>query len=195
MQFFQRDIFLRRKTATRVVSDHDTDRSEPFLEPTVDRYHNHSPGMDSDDSARSSIYIEEDLKLLQQVTLESTIPFVPNIRYGKVLSIEDGRTLTVASRIYNGYTTVLSPQTYRFQLVIAGIEPNDPKDTNDPDPASVVLRQILMDQIVYIPHIDIEPATGQLHAQIYIGQVHLNRWMMDQGLVKATTKATTKAKS
>jgi hypothetical protein len=145
--------------------------------------------MDSDDSARSSICIEEDLKLLQQVTLESTIPFVPNIRYGKVLSIEDGRTLTVASRIYNGYTTVLSPQTYRFQLVIAGIEPNDPKDTNDPDPASVVLRQILMDQIVYIPHIDIEPATGQLHAQIYIGQVHLNRWMMDQGLVKAKANA------
>jgi hypothetical protein len=153
--------------------------------------------MDSDDSARSSICIEEDLKLLQQVTLESTIPFVPNIRYGKVLSIEDGRTLTVASRIYNGYTTVLSPQTYRFQLVIAGIEPNDPKDPKvpkvpkdpkDPDPASVVLCQILMDQIVYIPHIDIEPATGQLHAQIYIGQVHLNRWMMDQGLVKAKAK-------
>lgn len=156
----------------------------------VDRSPSGSPGMESDDSrtsshSRTSIWIQEDLRYLQQVTVEATIPFVPNIRYGKVLSIEDGRTFTVAARIFNGYTTVLSPQTYRFQLVLAGIELLS-DEYADMHPACDVLQHILVGHIVHIPHIDIEPTTGQLHAQIYIGDVHLNRWMVEQGLVRSS---------
>lgn len=154
----------------------------------VDRSPSGSPGMESVDSrisshSRTSIWIEEDLRYLQQVTVEATIPFVPNIRYGKVLSIEDGRTFTVAARIFNGYTTVLSPHTYRFQLVLAGIEPLVDADI---DPACDVLQHILVGHIVHIPHIDIDPTTGQLHAQIYIGEVHLNHWMVQQGLARSS---------
>lgn len=162
--------------------------NETTVQDHVDRSPSGSPGMESVDSrisshSRTSIWIEEDLRYLQQVTVEATIPFVPNIRYGKVLSIEDGRTFTVAARIFNGYTTVLSPHTYRFQLVLAGIEPLVDADI---DPACDVLQHILVGHIVHIPHIDIEPATGQLHAQIYIGEVHLNHWMVEQGLARSS---------
>jgi hypothetical protein len=140
-----------------------------------------SPGIASDISSdshtSSSILIQEDLKYIQQVTIENTISFVPNLRYGKVLSIEDdGQTIVVASRIYNGYTTVLSPHTYRFSLVIDGIF------VIDCAAAYTRLTQILIDNIVYVPHLYVHPESGNLHAQIYIGDIHVNQWMIDQGL-------------
>ena len=139
-----------------------------------------SPGIvsdTSDDSRRTSIRIDEDLKYIQRVVWEDTVPFVPNIRYGKVLSVEDSATtLVVASRIFNGYTTVLSPVTYRFSLVIAGVQ------VVDQVAAREVLTHILVGRIVSVPHLYIHPVSNQLHAQIYIGDVHLNQWLVDQHL-------------
>ena len=178
-------IFQSDTSMASVLCDDDT----TVQNYVVDRSPSRSPGMESDDSrishnsSRTSIWIEEDLRYLQHVTVDDTIPFVPNIRYGKVLSIENGRTFTVAARIFNGYTTVLSPHTYRFQLTIAGTEilSEEPNDV-----AYVVLQHMLVGHIVHIPHIDIEPTTGQLHVQVYIGDIHLNRWMIEKNLVRSS---------
>ena len=165
------DVIIRPKPRTPPI---------PTLRQPPSRPPSRSPGIASDVSSdshtSSSILIQEDLKYIQQVTIEDTISFVPNLRYGKVLSIEDdGQTIVVASRIYNGYTTVLSPHTYRFSLVIDGIF------VIDRAAAYTRLTQILIDNIVYVPHLYVHPESRNLHAQIYIGDVHVNQWMIDQG--------------
>ena len=187
------DVIIRPKPRTPPIPTllsyrpryHSTSPTSGLLRQPPSRPPSRSPGVASDVSSgdshtSSSILIQEDLKYIQQVTIEDTISFVPNLRYGKVLSIEDdGQTIVVASRIYNGYTTVLSPHTYRFSLVIDGIF------VIDRAAAYTRLAQILIDNIVYVPYLYAHPESGNLHAQIYMNDIHVNQWMIDQGL--ATT--------
>ena len=175
------EVFVRPKPCTPSHSPSPSHSlSHSPSPPLLVRPASQSPGIASEgsnDSRLTSILIEEDLKYIQHVTITDTIPFVPNLRYGKVLSVSpDGCTLVVAARIFNGYTTVLSPHTYRFTLVIDGI------CIIDREAAYTVLTHILLNKIVYVPHLYVHPDTGNLHTQIYIGDVHINQWMVKQKL-------------
>ena len=68
-----------------------------------------------------SIQVDQDIEMLSSVILEHTVPFVPNIQYGKVLEVYSSTEFLIASRIYNGYTKILRPTLYRFRIRLRGI--------------------------------------------------------------------------
>ena len=74
------------------------------------------------------ISIEEGLKDASWTTAK---PFIPKITYGKVIKVYDGDTITIACRIYNGYSLVESPELYRFPVRLNGIDSPEMKSHHE----------------------------------------------------------------
>lgn len=129
-----------------------------------------------------SIQIAHDIHELASVVIEDTIPFLPNIQYGKVLEVYSGSEFLIAARIYNGYTKVLRPQLYRFRIKLRGVSGLVGDDTLREELASMILDKIV---IVYRLMMDVSECFIDsppflfhtvccLGANVYLGNRHIN---------------------
>ena len=129
-----------------------------------------------------SIQIAHDIHELASVVIEDTIPFLPNIQYGKVLEVYSGSEFLIAARIYNGYTKVLRPQLYRFRIKLHGVSGLMGDDTLREELASMILDKIV---IVYRLMMDVSECFIDsppflfhtvccLGANVYLGNRHIN---------------------
>ena len=149
------------------------------------RSHSHSSVSNQCGSA-SSICIEQDLQYLRQVEWRDTTPYVPNVRYGKVLSVLDGRRFVAAARLYNGYTSTLPPKTYRIEMILAGVDVAG-MDTPAGQDAHTALSGAILHRVVEIVPVDPQTDFGsRLGVHVYTGGRHVNRWMIDHDYGVAT---------
>ena len=121
-----------------------------------------------------SIQIAHDIRELATVVIEDTIPFLPNIQYGKVLEVYSGSEFLIAARIYNGYTKVLRPQLYRFRIKLSGV------NLVDDDVLREDLASMILDKIVILYHLMFDVSLDTvccLGASVYVGNHHINDMM------------------
>ena len=110
----------------------------------------------------------------------NTQPFVPKVKYGKVIKVYDGDTITVASKIPN----LKNSQIYKFSVRLNGIDTPEIKGSNE-DEKSIALKardalsEKIMDKDVYLKNVKTEKY-GRLLCDVYLGNQHLNQWMLDQ---------------
>lgn len=121
-----------------------------------------------------------------QLDWGNTIPYLPDIKYGKVIKVYDGDTITIATPLFNGD---ISPyiQTYRFNLRLRGINTPEIKtsDKNEKEMAIEArnfLSLLVMDKIVRLENINIEKY-GRILCDIYIEDtnLHINSTMIEFG--------------
>lgn len=134
---------------------------------------------------RNETYIELDkikslpinMEYLDNITYGNTVPFVAPITSGKVVKVYDGDTFTIASKLSN-----VDDIVYRFSVRLNGIDTPEIKgktviEKELAKKARDALSNIIMDKIVILKNVSTEKY-GRLLADVYIGDLWMNEWML-----------------
>ena len=110
---------------------------------------------------------------------EDTVPFVVPINGGQVIKVYDGDTITIAAKLPHA----LSP-LYRFSVRLNGIDTPEIKGKTD-DEKSVAaeardkLAEMILNKHVTMKNVNTEKY-GRVLADVYLDDLHINQWMIDQ---------------
>ena len=131
---------------------------------------------------------------LSAVNWENTVPFVPPVEGGNVIKVYDGDTITVASKLpYDA-----SP-LYRFSVRLNGIDTPEIKGRDENEKriakkARDALSDLILKKEVTLKNVTTEKY-GRILADVYLGETHLNQWMIDQRYAVAYDGGTKKSPS
>lgn len=118
---------------------------------------------------------------LADASWKTTIPFIPPVTCGKVIKVYDGDTITIATRLPFPNSPV-----YRFPVRLLGIDSAEIKGKTFEEKACAVaardaLSAKIFGEIVVLKNVSMEKY-GRILADVYLGNLHLNQWMLDQKL-------------
>ena len=111
-------------------------------------------------------------------TWANTVPFVPPVTRGKVIKVYDGDTITIATKLPFPDSPV-----YRFPVRLHGIDSPEIKGKSPEEIALAkiardALSNMIMDKTVELRNVNTEKY-GRLLANVYIDNIHINQWMLD----------------
>jgi endonuclease YncB( thermonuclease family) len=137
----------------------------------------------------SNTTIADTLEDFSTITYENTVPFVPQVTYGKVIKLYDGDTITIATKLPYPKSPV-----YRISVRLNGIDTPEIKGhtQKEKDLAKKIrdtLQTKLMDKIVQLKNTSSEKY-GRLLADVYLDGVCINTWMIEQGFAVAYSGGT-----
>jgi micrococcal nuclease len=120
-------------------------------------------------------------KLDKPIEWQETIAFVPPVDKGMVIKVYDGDTITIASKL----PYPLSP-LYRFSVRLNGIDCPEIKGKNDIEKecaqiAKKELSDLILNKVVSLKNVETEKY-GRILADVYLGDLHLNKHMIDKRL-------------
>ena len=112
------------------------------------------------------------------VNYEDTTPFVLPLRSGKVVKVYDGDTFTVAF-VFNGVL-------HRTQVRMLGIDTPEIKGVTEVEKtraraARTALQELILNKVVELTNTKMEPKWGRLLADVWVGGVHVNDYMLREG--------------
>lgn len=119
------------------------------------------------------------------IQYHDTVEFVPPIHGGIVIKVYDGDTITVATTLKERHWFCGKPTLYRFRVRLRGIDSPEMKGSSEEEKAKAIrARDALSAQIlgkeVRLRNVGNEKY-GRVLADVYFQEVHMNRWMLDQG--------------
>jgi endonuclease YncB( thermonuclease family) len=119
-----------------------------------------------------------DLVYLDSIAYTDTCIFIPPVKYGKVIKVYDGDTITIASKLQFEKSPV-----YRFSVRLAGIDSPEMKAKTNVEKmlalkSQTALSNMLMNQKIRLENVTIEKY-GRLLADVYYDDIHVNQWMID----------------
>ncbi len=108
-------------------------------------------------------------------TWENTKAFIPPIKYGKVIKVYDGDTITIATKI--------NKIKYKFSVRLAGIDSPEIKGKSKHEKECAIisrdeLSKLIMNKMVRLENLSTEKY-GRVLADVYIGSIHVNKFMLD----------------
>ena len=120
----------------------------------------------------------------KSIVWKDTVKFVAPIEKGIVIKVYDGDTITIASKL--PYDT--SP-LYRFSVRLNGIDCPEMKgkDENEKECAKIAKKEmndLIMNKMVTLKNVQTEKY-GRILADVYIGDIHLNKHMIEKRLAVA----------
>ena len=107
-----------------------------------------------------------------------SIQFVPPITEGEVIHVYDGDTITLVSKLpYDA-----SP-LYRFSIRLAGIDCPEIKGKTEYErelaqEAKNALQKLILNKVVVLKNVKNEKY-GRVLADVYLGDLHVNQWLLD----------------
>jgi endonuclease YncB( thermonuclease family) len=116
---------------------------------------------------------------LDTIEYKDTTVFTFPIKYGKVIKIYDGDTITIAAKFPNTDGPI-----YRFSVRLDGIDTPEikgksaaerdlAKNTRD------ALHELIYGKVVELRNVANEKY-GRILADVYIGEVHVNQWLVSE---------------
>jgi len=119
-------------------------------------------------------------------------PFVPPINSGYVIKVYDGDTITIAAKL--PYPT--SP-LYRFAVRLNGIDAPEIKgktadEKQSAQAAKHALENLILHKTVTLKNINTEKY-GRILADVYLDNLNLNKWMLDNKYAVAYDGGTKKS--
>lgn len=119
-------------------------------------------------------------KIPDNLNIKDLPLFVPPLKTGKVIKVYDGDTITIASKVPGLYNSPI----YKFSVRLDGIDTPEMR-TKDEDEKEIAilardaLSEKIMDNEIRLENVKTEKY-GRLLCDIYLGQSHLNKWLIDQ---------------
>ena len=112
---------------------------------------------------------------------KDTVPFIAPITEGHVIKVYDGDTFTLA-----GYLPYAESPLYRFSVRLNGIDTPEIKGKTEKEKECAILARtelqtLILDKRVVLRNVQTEKY-GRLLADVYIGDLHINRHMLDTGM-------------
>mgnify|MGYP001258322083 CR=1 FL=1 len=129
---------------------------------------------------------------LSAVNWENTVPFVPPVSGGNVIKVYDGDTITIASKLpYDA-----SP-LFRFSVRLNGIDTPEIKGKDDNEKSIAKKARDDLSNLILKKEVTLKNVTtekyGRILAEVYLGDIHLNQWMIDQRYAVAYDGGTKKS--
>lgn len=114
-----------------------------------------------------------------EVKWKDTVPFTLPLKNGYVTKVYDGDTITIANRL----PLINDDTIYRFSVRLNGIDTPEIKGkTLDEKTAAISARDALIEKILH-KHIILKNVStekyGRLIADIWIDNLHINQWLID----------------
>ena len=108
--------------------------------------------------------------------------FIPPITSGKVIKVYDGDTITIATKVPG----LRNSEVYKFSIRLNGIDSPELKSNNDDEKeiakiAQTTLYDKIFDKVVTLKNVKLEKY-GRLLCDVYLKELHLNNWLLDQRL-------------
>jgi len=118
------------------------------------------------------------INYLQKVEYTDTIEFMAPIKFGKVIKVYDGDTITIAAILPQ-----LQRPVYRFHVRLNGIDSPEIKGKTPNEKLLAIksrdaLAEKIMNKIVYLENIGREKY-GRILADVYCDGVNMNKWMLE----------------
>jgi micrococcal nuclease len=115
------------------------------------------------------------------IEYSDTKPFVPDIKYGKVIKVYDGDTITIASKMPYKKSPV-----YRFSVRLNRIDCPEIKGKNDNEKecaklAKKEIEEMIMGKIVRLENVKMEKY-GRLLAEVYYNNINLSEHLLEKRL-------------
>ena len=122
---------------------------------------------------------EIDTDYLDTIEYNDTIPFTFPIKYGKVIKVYDGDTITIAAKLPNTNGPV-----YRFSVRLDGIDTPEIKGKSVAErelakQARDVLHELIYGKVVELRNVANEKY-GRILADVYIGDTNVNQWLVSE---------------
>lgn len=135
---------------------------------------------------------DEFFNAIKDSNWNNTIPFVPPIEKGLVIKVYDGDTITIASKL-----PYLNSPIYRFSVRLNGIDCPEIKSTSDTERecaqlAKNELSSLILHKVVYLKNVNTEKY-GRILADVYLDELHLNKYMIEKRLAVEYDGGTKKA--
>ena len=117
----------------------------------------------------------------KSINWENTKPFIPNIKYAKVIKVYDGDTITIAAKIH-----FLDCQYYRFSVRLAHIDSPELKTKNIDEKnyalkAKIELENVILNKVVNIKILKSDKY-GRLLAEVIYDNKSINNWLLSNHL-------------
>lgn len=115
------------------------------------------------------------------ITSNEAIPFVPPISSGFVVKVYDGDTITIISRL-----PYSKSELYKFSVRLSGIDCPEIKGHNIDEKqcallAKAELEKLILNKDVTLKNLKTEKY-GRILADVYLGDLHINKQMLDKCL-------------
>jgi len=119
-----------------------------------------------------------DLAYLDSIRYTDTCIFIPPVKYGKVIKVYDGDTITIACKLEFEKSPI-----YRFSVRLSGIDSPEMKSKSNIEKmlalkSQTAISNMLMNQNIRLENVSIEKY-GRLLADVYYDDIHVNKWMID----------------
>jgi micrococcal nuclease len=122
---------------------------------------------------------------------EDTVPFVTPITGGQVIKVYDGDTITIASKL-----PIPDSPLYRFSVRLNGIDCAEIKGRSVEEIACANEARDAMTQMILHKDVTLKNVAnekyGRVLADVYLGDLHLNQWLIDQRFAVAYDGGTKK---
>ena len=121
-----------------------------------------------------------DVSYLDNIIYKDTKPFIPPIKFGKVIKLYDGDSITIASKLpFDG-----SP-LYRFSVRLAGIDSAEIRGGSSKETEIAIVARDALHKLIFGKIVELrgngKEKYGRLLADLYLGKLHINKWMIDNG--------------
>jgi endonuclease YncB( thermonuclease family) len=105
--------------------------------------------------------------------------FQPHVKFGKVIKVYDGDSITIAAKPYENYPI------YRFSIRLNGIDTPELRTHNEEEKkhgyiARDALKDKILDKIVVLKNVNSEKY-GRILADVYLDDENICDWMLTQG--------------
>lgn len=120
-------------------------------------------------------------KLDKPIDWKDTVQFVPPVEKGVVIKVYDGDTITIASKL-----PYPDSPLYRFSVRLNGIDCPEIKGKDEVEKqcaqiAKQEMSDLILNKIVTLKNVETEKY-GRILADVYIGELHLNKHMIEKRL-------------
>lgn len=115
-------------------------------------------------------------KEIYEASWNTTTPYIPNVKYGKVIKVYDGDTITIAGKPFE------NSSVHRFSVRLNGIDAPEIKTTDKNEKKhAIVAREALkikvMDKIISLQNVSYDKY-GRLLADVYLREENISDWLL-----------------
>ena len=115
----------------------------------------------------------------ETLNIKSLPPFIPPVQSGRVIKVYDGDTITIATRIPG----LKASPIYKLSVRLNGIDTPEMRTKNEEEKmvarmAQVALSNKIMNKMIILKDVKTEKY-GRLLAELYLGDEHINKWLLD----------------
>ena len=110
-----------------------------------------------------------------------TMKFISPINAGFVIKVINGNSITIASQLLNSHLSL-----YRFQIQLAGINCPDLQGRTVQERTLAIEARKKLNELIFGHWIQLQNAKhekyGRILADVFLGNLHVNNWMLENGL-------------